>query len=104
MSERIHQPKLYVFNVGCFKIMCLHRAGDTAPAVSRMQQITVTVYLVVEIIGTSLLWIVGEVEYRQRGGLTIKSISLGKDLLFIYLTHPVIGELIRIIPDVSRSE
>ncbi len=43
IDKGVHQPKLYVFDVGLFKVVGIQFAHHAAPGVSRVQQIAVMV-------------------------------------------------------------
>ena len=89
VDEWVHEPELQVFDVGLLKVVGIELTHHTTPMSSRVQQLTVVVYIGAEVIRTTLVRVVGNIENRQccRSSTIATLVAVRIKFANINLTH-----------------
>ena len=102
VHEGIHQPELDIFIVGGLQICRLDLTHHTTPTFLRIGQRTIRVDIIgIQVIGTTLVRIVSEVQDRQSGIIVRSQLLAREKLLIVHATHEMVGEII--VRQVART-
>ena len=106
MDEGIEHPELHILDVGLLEIVGVEAPHHTAPVLRGVVERTVVVEVGVEVVGSALVRVVGDVHHRERGGGTVVAalVAVGIELAHIDLTHVRVGEHRQVALDIRRGE
>ena len=90
VDEGVEHPELDVLDVGTLKVGGRELAHDTAPALLGTAQLALGGEVGVEVVGATLVGVVGEVEHREGRRLAIGTLLIGVELALVDLTHVVV--------------
>ena len=96
IDKRIEQPELDVFDVGLLKVVGINLSHHTSPLGLGVQQLSVAIQRERQVVRSALLWIVGQIKYRQRRCCTVIStlVAIRIQFLYIHLAHIVVRQLV----------
>ena len=106
VDEGIEQPEFDILNVCLLEVVGVEFAHHTTPLRLWLAQCSVGIKVVRQVIGTSFLGVIGQVQDRQRRGGTVIGalLTVGIELLHIDLSHIVVGQLLQIALDMRRGQ
>ena len=105
VDEGVEHPELDVFEVLRLEVGVVHLAHHAAPVLLRGQESAVCVKVGVEVVGSSLGGIIGQVQHVQRSGLLVGVLFLvGVEVALEDLADVVVGELVEVALDVGGRE
>ena len=106
IDERIKQPELYIFYICPFEIIGIKLSHQSSPMPFRIGKRTVVVQIGIKIIGTTLVRIIGQIEYIQcrRRAIIVANIFLRIEFARCNLTDIMVGKLLQIALQMSRCE
>ena len=108
IDEWVHHPEFYIFDVGFLEVVLVELSHHTTPSVVLVLILKSTIFVKIgiEVVRTTLLWIVCKVEDIQ--GCCCTTIcalaTVRIQLADIYLTNIVVRQLLKVILDVSRGQ
>ena len=102
----VEQPEFNVFDIRLLEVGGFQFTHHTAPLRLRLAQRTVAVQVARQVIGSSFLGIVGQVQHGQCRGSTVVGtlVAVGVEFLHIDLSHIVVGELFEVTLDMAWRE
>ena len=71
IDKRIHQPELDVLDIGCLEVAGLQLAHHTSPLVGGMVKASLCIEVGIEVVRSSFVWIISQVQHWQRVGSTV---------------------------------
>ena len=101
VDEWVEQPEFDVLHVGCLKIAGIEFSHHTTPTLRWVVEASAIIHIGVEVIRTTLVWIVSKVENRQRVAFSLVHILVWIYFTNKHLSHIVVGELVEVALDVS---
>ena len=101
VNEWVEQPELYVLHVGSLEVVGVELAHHTAPSLRRVIESSALIYVGVQVVRTSLTWVVSQVEDWQRVALALVHILVWIYFTNIHLSHVMVGELVEVALEVS---
>ena len=106
IGKGIHHPELNVFNVGSLKVIGVQFTHHSAPSLLRIGQCAVGIQIGIQVIGTTLLRIIGQIQNRQcRCGTVITAlVAVWIKLSHIHFTHIMVGKLFQVAADMSGCQ
>ena len=106
IDKRIEQPELYILNIGSLEVAGIQLPHHTAPSPLRVRQCTITIQVHIQIIRTTLTGVIRQIQDRQgsSGSIIITLVTIRVKFLHVYLSHIVVGELVKITLDMTGRE
>ena len=106
IDKRIEQPELDIFDVCLFKIVGIKLTHHTTPLRLGLLQRTVWIEVGRQVIRSSLLGVIGQVEHGQRRGGTVVGTLLTVRIEFLHvdLAHIVVRQLIQVTLDMAGRQ
>ena len=106
IKERVHHPEFDVSDVGGLEIGGFEFAHHTAPVLCRIVEFTVGCEVGVEVVRTTLVGVIGDVENRQGGSGTAVTalVAVGEEFVGIDFANVVVGKLVEVALDVAGRE
>ena len=106
IDKGVEHPELDIFDVRLLEVGGFQFTHHTAPLRLRLAQRTVAVQVARQVIGSSFLGIVGQVQHGQCRGSTVVGtlVAVGVEFLHIDLSHIVVGELFEVALDMTRRK
>ena len=91
-EARVHEPELYVLDVGALEVGVVEFAHYSAEVLLRLVEFAPLVNaLCVNVVRSALFGVVGEVEHRHPCVLACKHLFVGVELLLVHNTCAVVG-------------
>ena len=106
IDKRVEQPELNILDVGLLEVGGLEFAHHTTPFRLWLTQRSVGIQVVRQVVGTTFLGIICQIEHRQRRGGTVIGalLTVWIELLHIDLTHVVVRQLVEVALDMAGGE
>ena len=106
VDEGIEQPELDILDIGLLEIVGVEAAHHTAPLGLGLLQTTVGRKVTSQVIGSTLLWIVGQIQHVERSRSTVvcRLTTVGVEFLHVDFTHVVVRQLVEVALDVRGGE
>ena len=100
IDERVQQPEFYVLNVGRLEVCHVQLTHHSPETLLRIIELALGIEIRVKVVRTTLVGIISHVQYRACRSLAHRCLTIRKYLFLIYLTHIVVGELVKVIAQV----
>ena len=103
-DERVEHPELNILDIRRFKVRGFQFAHHAAPAFLGIKQVPVSVKRRIQVVRTTLIGIIGQVQHAQGVGLLHIDAFVGKELALVHLAHIGVGKLFQVALDMTRRK
>ena len=104
VDEGVQHPELDVLDVRTLEVRRRQLSHDTAPALLRIGQLALGSQVRVQIVGTTLVGVVGQVQHRECRRLSVGTLLIRIQFAFVHLAHVMVRQLVQVTLDMCRRQ